>query len=100
MESGNDTKYIIIQFSHDNGTNGELWSDWEVWGNFSTEEGKTTFNSAKNNYQYRFRSIGGDDDGKIEDKEDKVDNVTFVDLESPTIFFTNIASSLSEEYEH
>ena len=50
----------------------------------------------QNNYQYRFRSIGGDDDGKIEDKEDKVDNITFVDLESPTIFFTNIASSLSE----
>ncbi len=96
LESGNDTKYIIIQFSHDNGTNGELWSDWEIWGNFSTEEGKTIFNGAKNNYQYRFRSIGGDDDGKIEDKEDKVDNITFVDLESPTIFFTNIASSLSE----
>ena len=47
LESGNDTKYIIIQFSHDNGTNGELWSEWGIWGNFSSEEGKTTFNGAK-----------------------------------------------------
>ena len=96
LESGNDTKYIIIQYSHDDGTNGELWSDWEIWGNFSNDEEKTIFTGAINNYQYRFRSIGGDDDGKIEDKEDKVDNVTFVDLESPTIFITDIASSLSE----
>ena len=95
LESGNDTKYIIIQYSSDNGTNGETWSDWNVWGNFSADEGKTIFTEAIGNHQYRFRSIGGDDDGKIEDKEDKTDNVTFVDLASPNISITKITSSLS-----
>ena len=94
LESGNDTKYVIIQYSSDNGTNGDAWSDWNVLGNFSANEGKTIFTDAKGNHQYRFRSIGGDDDGKIEDKEDKTDNVTFVDLESPNINITKITSSL------
>ena len=95
LESGNDTKYIIIQYSSDNGTNGDTWSDWIILGNFSVDEGKSTFTNAKDDHQYRFRSIGGDDDGKIEDKEDKTDNVTFVDLTPPNISITKITSSLS-----
>ena len=93
LEFGNDTKYILIQFSSDNGTDGDTWSNWEIWGNFSVEEGKTLFSGAKANHLYRFRSIGGDDDGKIEDKENKVDNSTFVDIESPVISITKITSS-------
>ena len=96
LESGNDTKYIIIQYSTDNGTNGDTWSDWEIWGNFSVDEGKTLFTGAMGNHHYRFRSIGGDDDGKIENKEDKIDNTTFVDLESPIITISKITSSLFE----
>ena len=96
LESGNDTKYIIIQYSTDNGTNGETWSDWKMWGNFSESEGKTLFTDAMGNHQYRFRSIGGDDDGKIENKEDKVDNTTFVDIESPIIDNLKITSSSLE----
>ena len=53
LQSSNDTKYIIIQFSHDNGTNGELWSEWE-FGVIFQQEGKATFNGAKNNYQCKF----------------------------------------------
>ena len=96
LESGNDTKYIIIQYSTDNGTNGETWSDWKMWGNFSVNEGKTLFTEAMGNHQYRFRSIGGDDDGKIENKEDKADNTTFVDIESPVIDSLKITSSSFE----
>ena len=48
--------------------------------------GSTIFTEAKHNHQFRFRSVGGDDDGKIEDKEDKYDNVTFVDLIAPEIY--------------
>mgnify|MGYP001163944814 CR=1 FL=1 len=69
LESGNDTKYVIIEYSTDNGTNGETWSDWEIWSNISSRMGSTKFTEAKHNHQYRFRSVGGDDDGKIEDKE-------------------------------
>ena len=97
LEWGNDTKYVIIQYSSDNGTNGQTWSDWKVWGNFSTENEKTVFTNAENGYQYRFRSIGGDDDGRIENKEDKIDNITFVDLNSPIITITEITSSISED---
>ncbi len=86
LESGNDTKYVIIEYSTDNGTNGETWSDWEIWSNISSRMGSTKFTEAKHNHQYRFRSVGGDDDGKIEDKEDKYDNVTFVDLIAPEIY--------------
>lgn len=94
LESGNDTKYVIIQYSTDNGTNGNSWSEWEIWGNFTAEDGKTLFTNAEGNQQYRFRSIGGDDDGKVEDKEDKVDNITFVDIASPNIDITKVTSSL------
>ena len=94
LESGNDTKYVIIQYSTDNGTDGNSWSEWEIWGNFTAEEGKTLFTNAEGNQQYRFRSIGGDDDGKVEDKEDKVDNITFVDIASPNIDITKVTSSL------
>ena len=48
------------------------------------------------NHHYRFRSIGGDDDGKIENKEDKIDNTTFVDIESPIIAISKITSSSFE----
>ena len=93
LESGNDTKYIIIQYSSDNGTNGDMWSAWEIWGNFSVEQEKTLFTGAEANHQYRFRSIGGDDDGRIENKEDKYDNTTFVDLTPPVITINEIKSS-------
>ena len=96
LESGNDTKYIIVQYSTDNGTNEETWSDWEIWGNFSVDEGKTLFTGAMGNHHYRFRSIGGDDDGKIENKENKIDNTTFVDIESPIIAISKITSSSFE----
>jgi len=85
LEFGNDTKYVIIEYSTDNGTNGDTWSDWEIWGNFSLSPGNTTFTGGENGYMYRFRSIGGDDDGNIEDKEDKYDDATFVDLIPPEI---------------
>ncbi len=94
LESGNDTKYVIIQYSTDNGTDGNEWSEWKIWGNFTADEGKTVFTGAKGDHLYRFRSIGGDDDGKVEDKEEKVDNVTFVDLSPPNINITKITSSL------
>ena len=87
LVSGNDTKYVIIEYSTDNGTNGETWSDWKIWSNISSKIGSTTFTEAKDNHQYRFRSVGGDDDGKIENKEDKYDNLTFVDLTAPEIYF-------------
>ena len=86
LEFGNDTKYVIIQYSSDNGTNGDTWSDWEIWGNFSSSPGNTTFTGGENGHMYRFRSIGGDDDGNIEDKEDKYDDSTFVDLIPPEIY--------------
>ena len=94
LESGNDTKFIIIQYSTDNGTDGNEWSEWMIWGNFTADVGKTVFTDAKGDHMYRFRSIGGDDDGKIENKEEKIDNVTFVDLSPPIINITKITSSL------
>ena len=70
LEFGNDTKYVIIQYSTDNGTDGNTWTEWEIWGNFTSDTNSTLFTGANGDYQYRFRSIGGDDDGNIEDKED------------------------------
>ena len=85
LEFGNDTKYIVIQYSTDNGTDGNTWTEWEIWGNFTSNTNSTLFTGANGEYQYRFRSIGGDDDGNIENKEDKYDNSTFIDLIPPEI---------------
>jgi len=92
LEFGNDTKYVIIQYSTDNGTGGN-WTEWEIWGNFTSDTNSTLFTGAKGDHQYRFRSIGGDDDGNIENKEDKIDCETFVDLSPPNINIRKITSS-------
>ena len=80
---GNDTKYFIIEYMTDNGTNGENWGDWIFWNNFSSEISSAIFPYGIDGYNYRFRSMGGDDEGLVEDKEDKYDSQTLVDLSAP-----------------
>jgi len=80
---GNDTKYFIIEYMTDNGTDGQTWSNWTVLGNFSAEQKSTIFSEGLDGHKYRFRSIGGDDDGLIENKEEKYDCETLVDISSP-----------------
>ena len=80
---GNDTKYIIIEYATDNGTNGQNWSEWKIWGNFSTEMEYTTFEGGVDGHKYRFRSVGGDDDNLIENKEGRYDCETIVDISPP-----------------
>ena len=100
LEFGDDTKYVIIQYSTDNGTDGNTWTEWEIWGNFTSDTNSTLFTGANGDYQYRFRSIGGDDDGNIENKEDKIDNVTFVDLNPPDINIKKITTSSGIDIEN
>ena len=80
---GNDTKYFIIEYMTDNGTDGQTWGEWTVWGNFSSELESGIFTYGFDGYRYRFRSIGGDDAGLIENKEDRYDTETRVDLTAP-----------------
>ena len=80
---GNDTKYFIIEFMTDNGTNGQTWSEWTMWGNFSSDQESAIFASGFDGHRYRFRSIGGDDDGMVENKESNYDTETLVDLSAP-----------------
>jgi hypothetical protein len=80
---GNDTKYFIIEYKDDNGTNGETWGEWNMWQNFSSEQNSAIFTGGLDGYRYRFRSIGGDDEGLVENKEDKYDTQTIVDLSAP-----------------
>jgi len=80
---GNDTKYFIIEYMDDNGTNGETWGEWNMWQNFSSEQNTAIFTDGLDGYRYRFRSMGGDDEGLVEDKENKYDTQTIVDLSAP-----------------
>ena len=80
---GNDTKYFIIEYMNDNGTNGETWGEWMMWQNFSSEQNTAIFTDGLDGYRYRFRSMGGDDEGLVEDKENKYDTQTIVDLSAP-----------------
>ena len=80
---GNDTKYFIIEYMTDNGTDGQTWGEWTVWGNFSSELESGIFTYGFDGYRYRFRSVGGDDAGLIENKEDRYDTETRVDLTAP-----------------
>lgn len=80
---GNDTKYFIIEYSTDSGSNGETWSEWIVWENFSSEQSSGLFTNAIDGYWYKFRSIGVDNEGLIENKEDKYDTKTIVDTSAP-----------------
>jgi hypothetical protein len=80
---GNDTKYFIIEYMTDNGTDGQTWGEWTVWENFSSEQESEIFTYGFDGYRYRFRSIGGDDAGLIENKEDRYDTETRVDLTAP-----------------
>ena len=80
---GNDTKYFIIEYITDGGTNGASWSEWVVWQNFSSEQSSGTFTDAIDGYRYRFRSIGGDNEGLVENKENKYDTQTIVDTSAP-----------------
>ena len=80
---GNDTKYFIIEYMTDNGTNGQDWTEWVVWDNFSSDQSSEIFTYGVDGYKYRFRSIGGDDDGRIEDKESNYDTEILVDLTAP-----------------
>ena len=80
---GNDTKYFIIEYITDNGTNGETWTEWNIWQNFTSEQRSAIFTGAIDGYQYRFRSIGGDNEGLIENKENKYDTQTIVDTSAP-----------------
>ena len=89
---GNDTKYFLIEYMTDNGTNGEIWSDWMLWNNFSSEIESAIFSYGIDGYQYRFRSMGGDNEGLVEDKEDKYDSQTLVDLLAP---YADVALRLS-----
>jgi hypothetical protein len=82
---GNDTKYFIIEYMSDNGTSGQTWSEWEMWGNFSVEQESEIFTYGMDGYRYRFRSMGGDDAGLIENKEDRYDTETHVDLSIPSV---------------
>ena len=49
----------------------------------SLEEDSAIFTGGLDGYRYRFRSIGGDDEGLVEDKENKYDTQTIVDLSAP-----------------
>ena len=89
---GNDTKYFIIEYMTDNGTNGENWGDWIFWNNFSSETESAIFTYGIDGHKYRFRSMGGDNDGLVEDKEDKYDSQTLVDLSAP---YANVNLRLS-----
>ncbi len=80
---GNDTKYIIIEYSSDNGTFGQNWSEWKILGNYSVDEEYALFTEGKDGHKYRFRSVGGDDDNQIENKENKYDCETLVDVSAP-----------------
>ena len=80
---GNDTKYFLIEYMTDNGTNGEVWGDWILWNNFSKDIDSAIFPYGIDGYQYRLRSMGGDNEGLVEDKEDKYDSQTLVDLSAP-----------------
>ena len=80
---GNDTKYFIIEYKDDNGTNGETWGEWNMWHNFSSEQNSAIFTEGLDGYRYRFRSVGGDDEGLIENKENRYDTQTIVDLSAP-----------------
>ena len=80
---GNDTKYFIIEYITDSGTNGASWSEWEVWQNFSSEHSSGIFTEAMDGYRYKFRSIGGDNEGLVENKENKYDTQTIVDISAP-----------------
>jgi hypothetical protein len=80
---GNDTKYFIIEYMTDNGTNGESWGDWIFWNNFSSETESAIFPYGIDGYKYRFRSMGGDDENLVENKENKYDSQTLVDLSAP-----------------
>ena len=77
---GNDTKYFIIEYITDSGTNGASWSEWEVWQNFSSEQSSGTFTNAMDGYRYRFRSIGGDNEGLIEDKENNTESIEEIEI--------------------
>ena len=89
---GNDTKYFLIEYMTDNGTNGEVWGDWIFWNNFSSETESAIFIYGMDGYKYRFRSMGGDNEGLVEDKEDKYDSQTLVDLSAP---YANVNLRLS-----
>ena len=80
---GNDTKYFIIEYMTDSGTNGQNWTEWIVWDNFSSEQSSGIFTYGVDGHKYRFRSIGGDDDGRVEDKENNYDTEILVDLTAP-----------------
>ena len=80
---GNDTKYFIIEYKDDNGTNGETWGEWNVWQNFSSEQSSAIFTDGLDGYRYRFRSVGGDNEGLVENKENKYDTQIIVDLSAP-----------------
>jgi len=80
---GNDTKYFIIEYKDDNGTNGATWGEWNMWHNFSSEQSSAMFTEGLDGYRYRFRSVGGDDEGLVENKENKYDTQTIVDLSAP-----------------
>ena len=80
---GNDTKYFIIEYITDNGTNGDTWSEWSMWQNFTSDHSSAIFTEAMDGYRYRFRSIGGDNEGLIENKENKYDTQTIVDTSAP-----------------
>ncbi len=82
---GNDTKYFIIEYMTDNGTDGQTWGEWTVWANFSSEQESEIFTYGFDGYRYRFRSVGGDDAGLIENKEDRYDSETRVDLTAPYV---------------
>ena len=84
-ELGNDTKYFIIEYMTDNGTYGQTWSEWEIWGNFTEDQESGIFTYGMDGYRYRFRSVGGDDDGRVENKEDNYDTETLVDLSAPNL---------------
>ena len=45
---GNDTKYFIIEYMTDSGTEGQDWGEWIFWGNFSAEEESAIFTGATN----------------------------------------------------
>ena len=89
---GNDTKYFIIEYMTDSGTNGETWGDWIFWNNFSSEINSAIFPYGIDGHKYRFRSMGGDNEGLVEDKEDKYDSQTLVDLSAP---YANVNLRLS-----
>ena len=54
--TGNDTKYFIIEYITDSGTNGETWTQWTMWQNFTADQRSEIFTDAMDGYRYRFRS--------------------------------------------